>query len=315
MTISSVFQLASPAALWALLVVPTALLAFNLATRNSLRLQHRLLLSIFLIGGLATGALYLAEPQRAVTFLQRVTPPHAIVGLLDDSGSTEFCFEKADPEDYLCRNSNVFEVFRQEFKTFAQRRQPDKIGLTVFSDTVEVVSRIDEGTDTAIERLENFKLRSGGTYTLDGMRKALDQLRHSKEIGRTLIIMSDGYDQVERRELDSVIDEIKKLRISVYWIRNELDLTEDLRNGMISLRSYGATLLEQAGVKIMRVDDRTQMRAAFSHIDVMEHRINFLSEQVTAITDYTARLVWFPVGLLLSFFSFWLMLSRSPKNA
>ncbi len=314
MIISDVFQFASPASLWALLAVLFAIPAFVLATQGKLTLRAQVLLSTILGLGIVTAGFSLAQPQKVFTFRQKAYPPHAFVALLDDSGSTGFCFDRKGGETWGCAESTVFETFRSELKSFAEWRQPDKIGLTVFSDSVEIVSRIDEGTDTTIQRLAQYKPRYGNTYFLDAARKGLEQLRHSKEIARVLLIMSDGDDLVERRELDSFIDEIRKSRISVYWIQNDLHIQQDERDNLISLRKEGGVLLEQAGVKIIKVEDQSQMQRAFNHINVLEMRINFLSERVTAVTDYTWQSIWVPAGLILSFFSFWLMLARSSRK-
>ncbi len=305
--ISSVTQFASPAALWALLVVPTAVLAFNLASANKVMLKERVLLSAFLSVVLSIGLMALAQPQRVDTYLQKFNPPYGIVALLDDSGSTSLCIE--DIRSNRCSNEDqAFEVFRSQLSRFIERRKDDKIGLSVFGDDTKVLTSIEDGSIKSLEALSTLKSRLEGTYMVQAIRNGLLQVQNSSEIGRFLVIMSDGDDIIDRRELNALAEEIKKSHVTVYWIRNEYRRSE---NPQFNILDHGLETLARAGVKMFSVFSRDQVQAAFDHIDSVESPINFLSTEVPMATSYSTSVAGTSLLFLVLFF---LMFRAARRN-
>lgn len=264
------FQFVQPDLAWLLLLPACLTLLF---------VGHRVRLSAAACLVAASLAIMAAAGFQAVTNVStEVYSRHVVVGLADDSGSMSRCLE---PFKYTpC--STAYNDIAIGFDRFTSLRQTDTVAITLFSDTLVVLTSPSQTRKETITALRNATPRFNGTDALVAFNSAIAQFKLAPAGDRVLVLMSDGEFDLKAEDIESIGKQLKELKVSVHWILPDWD----------KLGPYGRDAYKLMGIvhgRIYEVYTRTDISDAFLKIALVEEpRVE--AQSVPTTTDLSLLL-------------------------
>lgn len=169
----------------------------------------------------------LAGPQIVNVHYFDAVRPASIIGMLDNSGSVSMRIATRPDvymsNGYIVNREDEVEVgkaFRENFAKFANKRNDDVVGLTMFGEQAYSIMAPALNNGVAIEdALKNYHEPNEGTNFPHSLNAVLDQFEKTPaDHDRILLIATDGQFDINLDEAEALKKRIKDLNVTVYMI-------------------------------------------------------------------------------------------------
>ncbi len=268
---------ANPHYLWTLVVLPLLLIP---VWRSRFAGTIRAGLSVAVCSCWLSVAAGLAGPHLVGYAYTEDYTTRSWEALLDDSGSmtrrwpegslkavTDMEWTADGKYLFIRKESNAFEVFRDELATFARTRTVDTIGLTVFDDKPLHVTGSADPSASAAQKLPSLEPRSAGTNMPPVIEDAIARLKTRPANERVLLILTDGedYDLASKPTVrEALVKELSELGAHIYLVIPTFEghFDESAR--------HTAKAISDAGGLVFYADNRAELAKALATIGDLE---------------------------------------------
>jgi hypothetical protein len=264
-----------PDALWALTVVPFIyLLALFMPFGENKRLRHITGASFALT--IAAFVPIMAQPQAVQSEPYETFSRSNMIGLIDGSGSSITCIADStvSPLDLSgndaytqCGKGRVpmIAAMRDQFAAFAAQRTNDQVAVTLFSDKLNVVTKLGDSPVDVASRLKAAPDELAGTDLAQALQSAVDQFREANsDDPNVLVLLSDGDADLGLNRMIKLGMDMKEMGVKFYWVRLSAFEPSD------QFRPDVAQLVDAVGGKTFTVNNRDQLALALNTISRLE---------------------------------------------
>jgi len=312
-----VFELAHPLVL--LLAIPVLVVAVALRRRRAdtavlrhphlalmadaapgLRVRLRGLLPWLRLVALLLLVVALARPRDVHTLQEIEGEGIDIVVALDISGSMRALDFQPD---------NRLEVAKSIIRDFVLGRDSDRIGLVVFASRAftQCPLTLDRSILTGFLDEVQIGLIEDGTAIGLGLATAVNRLRHSEAESRTVILLTDGSNNVPTLEPETAAELASTLGVRVYTVgvgkQGMVPFPDDRflargRTRMVEMpldEDLLRRIADATGGSYFRAVDAETLARIFATIDELETS----RYETTVTTWYEERMAWFATPALL----------------
>ncbi|MEM7104776.1 MAG: VIT and VWA domain-containing protein [Bacteroidota bacterium] len=190
----------------------------NLAAGPSSKGNRDYVLNYSLAGKMVDSGLLLYEHANENFFLMTVQPPKRV--LADHIPVREYIFV-VDVSGSM--SGFPLEVSKKLLRNLITNLNPDdKFNVLFFAGTSGMVSEnslsaTEENVEKALNILENLR-GGGGTELLPALQKALDFPRSTEALSRSIVVVTDGYVNVEKEAFDLIRNNLNASNLFVFGI-------------------------------------------------------------------------------------------------
>ncbi len=223
-----------------------------------------------------------------------------IVVALDISGSMRALDFQPD---------NRLAVAKSIIHDFIMGRTQDRIGLVVFASRAftQCPLTLDRSILTGFLDEVEIGLIEDGTAIGLGLATAVNRLRHSEAVSRTVILLTDGSNNIPTLEPETAAELARTLGVRVYTVgvgkHGKVPFPDDRRLMGRRTRMVEMPLDEDLLREIARVTDGEYFRAvdaeALARIFATIDELETSRYRTTVTTWYEERMAWFVVPALL----------------
>ncbi len=274
-------------------------LALMADAEPGVRVRLRALLPWLRVVALLLLVVALARPREVHNLREVEGEGIDIVVALDISGSMRALDFQPD---------NRLEVAKSIIRDFVNGRGEDRIGLVVFASRAftQCPLTLDRSILTGFLDEVQIGLIEDGTAIGLGLATSVNRLRHSEAVSRTVILLTDGSNNVPTLEPETAAELARSLGVRVYTVgvgKHGLVPFPDDRFGGRRTRQVEMPLDEEllreiadvTGGSYFRAVDAEALAQIFATIDELE-----TSRYRTTITTwYEERMAWFAASALL----------------
>jgi len=246
---------------------------------------------VFLIG-LPFFAVALADPKTSFTREETSYPGRRIALLVDGSSSMVMKFESKNLKTPENRAFYTAVAAAEHFmKLRMNGRYRDLIALFEFGNEAYVVTPFTTDYDNillSIRLISNPKewgsFNDWGTTIIQGLNQATELFKAFDFVnasGNLMIMFTDGRDDekdIKGKNIETVVNEMRKYRIPAYMIRTGYDLKE----GQIPTDKLWKPIMERTGGKFYAADSEEAILRA-------EQEIDKVSKGRIEVREYTAQ--------------------------
>ena len=226
-------------------IFPNLPLLKRVAKKQSLLLQLLKFITITLI------ATSLTSPTKKDGSYITEDKGYEISLILDVSGSME-----AD---------NKFAIVKDIVTDFLDKREGDKLSLTLFADFAYTAVPLTYDKRSIKELLKRVDVGVAGIYKTalyEALFISTKLFKKSKSKNKIAILLTDGYDNAKTIPLKIALDEIKKAKIKIYTI------------GVGKNGAYNSQVLKrvakESGAKFFKAKRAMELKKIYAEIDKLE---------------------------------------------
>lgn len=207
--------------------------------------------------GLALCIIALASPVKKENLIKRKEPSHAIVLILDVSGSMSNNFFGKDG-----RINNKFKVAKNIASEFIKQRRDDHVGIVIFGDFAYVASPLSYDTNSVSVVMKNIKEGIAGNKTAlnDSIFVAASMLKNTKAKEKIAILLSDGADNSSYLSQNEALSFAKEQKLKIYTLFIGDRLAE----------AHLQAIAEQSGGKFYAAHSKDTLRNVYDEINKLE---------------------------------------------
>ncbi|MBC8422888.1 VWA domain-containing protein [bacterium] len=274
-------------------------LALLAGVEPGLRARLRALLPWLRVAALLLLVVALARPRDVHSLREIEGEGIDIVVALDISGSMRALDFQPD---------NRLAVAKSIIRDFVLGRGEDRIGLVVFASRAftQCPLTLDRSILTGFLDEVQIGLIEDGTAIGLGLATAVNRLRHSEATSRTVILLTDGSNNVPTLEPETAAELARTLGVRVYTVgvgkKGMVPYPDERFQGrrtrMVEMPLDEALLQEIArvtGGSYFRAEDAEALAQIFATIDELETS----RYRTTVTTWYEERMAWFASPALL----------------